>query len=168
MSSRCGPASTRRAPRVRIDGVVGAVVALAIAGGACLAAQNLLLSAMVGRGLHQVTALALNSIVGVTFLVAVNLAFFGPPVAALVARSWQWWFALPGILGTIAVFAMLYGWTSVGAVVPTVSLIAAQLAAAALLDQFRVTAASRALEPLGWLGIVLVVAGAGLALVFRR
>jgi transporter family-2 protein len=153
---------------VRVDGIVAAVVALAVTGGACLAAQNLLLSAMVGRGLHHVTALALNSIVGVTFLVLVNAALFGPPVTALVVRAWQWWFVLPGILGTIAVFAMLYGWTSAGAVVPTVSLIAAQLVAAALLDQFRVTAASRELEPLGWLGIALIIGGAGLALAFRR
>ena len=153
---------------MRIDGIVAAVVALAVSGGACLAVQNLLLSAMVGRGLQHATALALNSIVGVTFLVLVNLAVFGPPVASVVARTWQWWFVLPGILGTIAVFAMLYGWTSVGAVVPTVSLIAAQLVAAALLDQFRATAATRELEPLGWLGIALIVGGAGLALVFRR
>jgi transporter family-2 protein len=153
---------------VRIDGIVAMVVGLALAGGACLAVQNLLLSAMVGRGLHHLTALALNSIVGVTLLVLVNVAIFGPPVTALVVRAWQWWFVLPGILGTIAVFAMLYGWTSVGAVVPTVSLIAAQLVAAALLDHFRATAASRELEPLGWLGIALIVAGAGLALLFRR
>ncbi len=123
---------------------------------------------MVARGLNHITALAVNSALGILLLVLVNFALYGPGVAATVARAWEWWFLLPGILGTFAVFAVLYGWTHVGATVPTVSLIAAQIVAAALIDQMLRPANARPLEPLGWVGIVLVVAGAALVMMNRR
>jgi transporter family-2 protein len=153
---------------VRSDPIAAGVIALAVAGGISLAVQNLLLSAMVARGLSHVTALALNSLIGVAFLLVVNVMLFGPGVADTVAQGWQWWFVLPGILGTIAVFAVLFGWTRVGATVPTVALIGTQIIAAALIDQLRIGPAARQLDPFGWLGIALVLIGATLVMVCRK
>lgn len=46
----------------------------------------------------------------------------GPGVVLLVAQAWRWWFILPGLLGSFAVFALLTGYTRVGAAMPTVAL----------------------------------------------
>jgi transporter family-2 protein len=123
---------------------------------------------MVGRGLTHVTALALNSTIGLAFLLVVNVLALGPGVVAAVGQSWQWWYVLPGLLGTLAVFAMLFGWTAAGATLPTVTIIAAQIGSAALIDQMRIGPAARPLEPAGWVGIALLVLGAALVMLDRR
>jgi transporter family-2 protein len=152
---------------VRIDGTGLAVAILALSGGVTLAIQNLLLAGMVGRGLASITALALNSLVGVTLLLVINLAWHGTAVVGTVAQSWQPWFLLPGILGTFVVFAMLIGYTRAGATIPTASLITGQLLAVALIDQFRAQGPGP-LGPLGWLGIALLIAGATLVIFAPR
>ena len=58
-------------------------VALVLLAGASLSLEILILSAMVARGLGQITALALNSAVGLVLLVGVNLALLGPGVVLL-------------------------------------------------------------------------------------
>lgn len=149
------------------SGPIAAALALVFAGGVTLAIQHLLLAGMVARGLAHVTALALNSIVGVLLLVAINGAWLGAPVVASTARSFQWWFVLPGVLGTFVVFALLVGYTRAGAAAPTVALIAGQVLAAVALDAFGQTASGQPLGIVGWAGIVLFVAGAALVLASR-
>ena len=105
-----------------------------VAAGALLPLQNLLLAAMVSRGVGPITALALNSMVGVVLLVSLDIALYGPAVLATTARNWQIWFVLPGVLGTYVVFAVLSGFTRLGATLPTICLIAGHLAASVLLD----------------------------------
>src|SRR5258706_12745978 len=73
---------------VRTDGNAVMVIALACIGGVALAIQNLLLSAMVARGLNHITALAVNSALGVLLLVLVNFALYGPGVAGTVPLAW--------------------------------------------------------------------------------
>jgi bacterial/archaeal transporter family-2 protein len=142
-------------------------VALVLLAGASLSLQNLILSAMVARGLGQITALALNSAVGLVLLVGVNLALLGPGVVPLVAHAWRWWFILPGLLGTFAVFALLTGYTKVGAATPTVALIAGQVLTALVLDLAGLTVRPGALTPAGWAGIALFVVGGALFLYAR-
>jgi transporter family-2 protein len=142
-------------------------VALVLLAGASLSLQNLILSAMVARGLGQITALALNSAVGLVLLVGVNLALLGPGVVLLVAQAWRWWFIVPGLLGTFAVFALLTGYTKVGAATPTVALIAGQVLTALVLDLAGLTVRPGALTPAGWAGIALFVGGGALFLYAR-
>jgi bacterial/archaeal transporter family-2 protein len=143
-------------------------IALVLLAGSSLSLQNLILSAMVARGLGPITALALNSAVGLALLVGVNLALLGPGVLPLVAQAWRWWFIVPGLLGTLAVFAMLTGYTRLGAATPTIALIAGQVLTALLLDLTGLTLRPGALTPAGWAGIALFVVGAALFLYSRN
>ena len=86
----------------------------------------------------------------------------------LVAHAWRWWFILPGLLGTFAVFALLTGYTRLGAATPTVALIAGQVLTALLLDLAGLTLRPGALTPAGWAGIALFVVGAALFLYSRN
>lgn len=148
-------------------GAAAGALALVFVGGVALAVQNLLLASMVARGLAQITALALNSIVGVVLLLALNAAWLGRGAAQATAGAWQWWFVLPGLLGTFVVFALLAGYTRVGAAAPTVALIAGQVLAAVALDAAGFTTRAAPLGALGWLGVVLFLAGAALVVASR-
>jgi bacterial/archaeal transporter family-2 protein len=149
-------------------GSAAGALALVFVGGAAIALQNLLLASMVARGLPQITALALNSIVGVALLLVLNARWYGRIAMAATAGAWQWWFLLPGLLGTFVVFAMLAGYTRVGAAAPTVALISGQVIAAVALDELGLTARSMPLGPLGWLGVLLFVLGAALVVASAR
>lgn len=145
-----------------------AALALVFVAGGALAVQNLLLAAMVARGLAHTTALALNSIVGVLLLLVLNAAWYGRSAVAATAFAWQWWFVLPGLLGTFVVFALLAGYTRAGAAAPTVALIAGQVLAAVALDALGLTARPAQLGALGWLGVALFIGGATLVAVSTR
>lgn len=147
---------------------MAATLAWIVAAGALLPLQNLLLAAMVSRGLGSVTALAINSVVGVVLLAALNLALYGPAVLATAARNWQVWFVLPGVLGTCVVFAVLSGYTRLGATLPTICLIAGQLTASVLLDVGGFTGRRGEFPASYWAGVVLFTTGAVMVVGSRR
>lgn len=147
---------------------MASTLAWIVAAGALLPLQNLLLAAMVSRGLSPITALALNSIVGVILLVALNLVLYGPTAIAATARSLQIWFVLPGVLGTCVVFAVLSGYTRLGATLPTIFLIVGQLAASVLLDVGGLTERRGGFPVSFWAGVVLFVVGAAMVVASRR
>lgn len=140
------------------------LVLLLAAAGIAQALQNLLLGAMLARGLPPVAALALNSAVGLALLLGLNLMLYGPAMASTVTQAWRWWFLLPGLLGTLVVFALLLGYARLGATIPSATVIAGQLLAAAALDAAGLTARSAPMGPTTWLGLALLLAGALLVL----
>jgi bacterial/archaeal transporter family-2 protein len=141
---------------------------LVFAAGVAMAVQNLLLAAMVGRGLGSVTALAVNSAVGLALLAVVNAAAYGSSAGSSVALAWRWRFVLPGMLGTFVVFAVLFGFRTIGATQPVVAAIAGQVLAAVTLDAIGVTSRPGTLTPMGWIGAALFVAGACMVVMSRR
>jgi transporter family-2 protein len=143
-------------------------IALALAGGFALAVQNLILSAIVARGLAFPVALLLNTLVGLALLLAINLATAGPALVGNVAAAWKPWFLLPGLLGTFVVFCMVFGYSRAGATAPTVGLIAGQVLASIALDAMQVGPGSKPMSASSLLGAGLVVAGAVLVVLSRR
>lgn len=143
-------------------------LALALAGGVALAVQNLILAAIVARGLAFPVALLLNTLVGLVLLVAINVVLAGPALIGEIVAAWKPWFLLPGLLGTFVVFCMVSGYARAGAVAPTVGLIAGQVLASIALDAMLAGPGNRALTPAGLLGAALVLAGAVVVVLARR
>jgi transporter family-2 protein len=110
---------------------------LALVAGTAMAVQNLLLSVMVSRGLAYPAVLFMNSAVGLLLLLAVCLVFQGPALLREMLDVWKPWYLVPGLLGTFAVFALVFGYTHVGAPAPTIALIAGQVLASILMDCIR-------------------------------
>ena len=140
------------------------LVLLLAAAGIAQAVQNLLLGAMVARGLPPIAALALNSGVGLVLLVGLNLALYGPTVVSTVTEAGRWWFVLPGLLGTLVVFALLLGYARLGATIPSATVIAGQLLAAAALDASGLSNRAAPMGATTWIGLALLLAGAALVL----
>ncbi len=139
-----------------------AAVVLALAAGASLALQYAIMLAVMERGVGPVSALFVNSVVGVMLLLGLEIARHGPSFASeLLARA-RIWFLLPGLLGTFFVFASLYGYKHQGAAATTVLVVAAQLVTGLVLDQIGLTGATRPLGVVTVVGAVLLVAGAAL------
>jgi transporter family-2 protein len=142
--------------------------ALAFVGGIALAAQNLVLSSMTGRGLGYQSVLLLNTLVGLGLLVTLNLAASGTAVIGTIASAWRPWFLVPGLLGTFVVFCMVFGYSRAGAAAPTVGLIAGQVLAAVALDAMQLGPGSRPLSAASVIGALLVTAGAVVFVLARR
>jgi transporter family-2 protein len=134
-------------------------------GGVALALQNLVLAAIVARGLAFPAVLMVNTIVGLALLLAINLATAGPAFVGAVAGKWQTWFLLPGLLGTFVVFCMVFGYSRAGAAAPTIGLIAGQLLGSVALDALGATGRTPSTSAL--LGAALVGAGAVLVVLAR-
>ena len=141
---------------------------LALIGGVALAVQNLVLSAIAARGLAFPLVLLLNTLVGLTLLLAINVATSGTAFIGALATAWRFWFLVPGLLGTFVVFCMVYGYSKAGAAAPTVGLIAGQVLASVVLDAMHVGPGARPLSATGVLGAALVAAGAILVVLARR
>lgn len=141
---------------------------LALAGGIALAIQNLVLSSIVARGLAFPLVLLLNTLVGLTLLLTLNLALAGTAFVGVVGAAWKWWFLLPGLLGTFVMFCMVFGYSTAGAAAPTIGLIAGQVLASLVLDALLIGPGSRQPAPLGIVGAALVALGAILVGLSRR
>ena len=107
---------------------------LAISAGAAIAVQNVVMVAMLGRGVGLVGALLLNSTVGIAILIAIELARGGLFFPAALFARFELWFLVPGVLGTGYVFASLLSYAKQGATMTIVSIVAAQLSTGLLLD----------------------------------
>jgi transporter family-2 protein len=143
-------------------------IGLVALGGAALAIQNLLLSGMVARGLGPITALAMNSAVGIVLLLGLNMAIYGADAGMRLTQTWQWWFLLPGLLGTFVVTVLLFGYTKAGAAMPTVALIAGQVITACLLDIGGVSSRPIRFTALTWLGLAMFIGGTALFFVSQK
>lgn len=143
-------------------------VGLALAGGFVLALQNLLLSSLAARGLAFPAVLLLNTLVGLVLLLSINVATTGSTFVDQITSAWTPWYLVPGLLGTFVVFAMVFGYSRVGATAPTIGLIAGQILAALVIDALHVGPTSRPLSWAGVLGTLLVAAGAALVVWSRR
>lgn len=139
-------------------------VVLALAAGAAIVVQNAIMTAMAARGLGLTGALVFNSLVGAAVLVVLEAVRSGPAFAHDFLVHARVWFVLPGLLGTLFVFASLYGYRHQGATATIVLILSAQLLAGLLLDRLGFTGGGRPLAAHRLLGIALVVAGAALVL----
>lgn len=143
-------------------------IGLALAGGFVLALQNLVLSSLAARGLAFPAVLLLNTLVGLALLLSINVATTGTAFVGQITAAWTPWYLVPGLLGTFVVFAMVFGYSRVGATAPTIGLIAGQILAAIALDALQVGPSSRPLSLAGVLGALLVAAGAVIVVLSRR
>ncbi len=143
-------------------------IGLALAGGFLLALQNLVLSSLAARGLAFPAVLLLNTLVGLVLLLSINVATTGSAFVGHITAAWTPWYLVPGLLGTFVVFAMVFGYSRVGAAAPTIGLIAGQILAAFLIDALQVGPTSRPLSLMSVLGAVLVAAGAAVVVLARR
>lgn len=134
------------------------VAVLLIAGGAGLVLQNALMLQIRAVSGSFWIALWLNSAVGLvclTWLVWVREE--QQPLANLCAQP-SWWYVLPGLLGTLFVFASLQGFAHFGAAITVASLVASQLVAGLVFDTW--SGDGPALRNL--IGAGLLIAGAAL------
>jgi transporter family-2 protein len=143
-------------------GMHGAAVLLAVAGGAALAIQNVIMAAVVGRGIGFTGTLIINSAVGLVVLAAIETIRSGPGFAAEIVAQAKPWFVVPGLLGTFFVFTGVFGYRHLGAARTIVLIVAAQLALGIALDALSLTGGARQIEIQTLLGAALLVAGAWL------
>jgi transporter family-2 protein len=137
-------------------------VVLALAAGASLALQYAIMLAVMDRGIGPVSALLINSFVGLVLLLGIEAARLGPSFALdLLARA-RLWFLLPGLLGTFFVFASLYGYRHQGAAATIVLVVAGQLVMGLALDGMGLTGAARAIAPHTLIGVALLLVGTAL------
>lgn len=141
-------------------------ILLTILGGCAIAVQNAVMVAMTGRGLALTAALLVNSTVGITLLAVIEYSRLGPSFAGEIVRRVEWWFVLPGLLGTLYVFASLYGYRNQGAATTIALIVASQLAAGLALDAFGFRGEAIPVTTERLIGIALLFVGA--ALVMRR
>src|SRR5262249_8235694 len=139
-------------------------VLLALAGGAALAVQNVIMAAVVGRGVGFTGTLIINSTIGLVALCAIETIRSGPGFAVDIVAQAKPWFVLPGLLGTFFVFAGVFGYRHLGAATTIVLIVAAQLAMGIALDAMGLVGGERQIGVQTFLGAALLVTGAWLVL----
>jgi transporter family-2 protein len=135
-------------------------ILLAIVGGAALVVQNALMVTIARGGVSLTGALFVNSAVGLFLLGMIETWRGGPGFAIDLAGRAQYWFLLPGILGTAFVFASLYGYRHQGAATTIVLVVAAQLVTGLAFDAAGLTGTARAITAERIVGVALLFAGA--------
>jgi bacterial/archaeal transporter family-2 protein len=135
-------------------------ILLAIVGGAALVVQNAIMASIARSGVSLTGALFVNSAIGLCLLGMIESWRAGPGFAIDLAGRAQWWFILPGLLGTAFVFASLYGYRHQGAATTIVLIVAAQLATGLAFDAAGLTGTARAITAERMIGVALLFAGA--------
>jgi len=135
---------------------------LALAAGASLALQYTIMLAVMDRGIGPVSALLINSLVGLVLLVGIEAARYGPSFALDLLPRARLWFLLPGLLGTFFVFASLYGYRHQGAATTIVLVVAGQLVTGLALDGMGLTGAARPIAAPTLIGTALLLLGTAL------
>ncbi|MEL6806435.1 MAG: DMT family transporter [Pseudomonadota bacterium] len=134
------------------------VAALLVAGGAGLVLQNTLMLQIRAVSGSFWIALWLNSGVGLVFLTWLVWAREGQQPLSILWAQPSWWYVLPGLLGTLFVFASLQGFAHVGAAITVTSLVASQLVAGLVFDAWN----GDSLSLRNFVGAGLLIAGAAL------
>lgn len=100
---------------------------LLIAAGMGLVVQNLLMVRITESVSTILITLVINSSVGLLLLVGLLLAKNGLGAVAEVTGAARWWMLLPGLLGSLFVFAGILGYQKLGAAA-TISILVASCA----------------------------------------
>lgn len=136
------------------------ILAMLVGGGAALVAQNVLMARLSEGAGSPLTALLMNSVVGVVVLASLSIARAGPSGLAETIGSLSPWSLVPGLLGTFFVFVSLAGYRTVGAVPTIAVLVASQLFFGLLADMLRAEAIEAGNFARSIVGIALLVGGA--------
>lgn len=110
---------------------------LLIAAGMGLVVQNLLMVRITESVSTILITLVINSSVGLLLLVGLLLAKNGLGAVAEVTGAARWWMLLPGLLGSLFVFAGILGYQKLGAAATISILVASQLCMGLLADVYR-------------------------------
>lgn len=135
------------------------ILAMLVGGGAALVAQNVLMARLSEGAASPLTALLMNSVVGVVVLASLSIARAGPSGLAEAIAGLSPWSLVPGLLGTFFVFVSLAGYRTVGAVPTIAVLVASQLLFGLLADMLRVEVIDAESLARSLVGIVLLLAG---------
>lgn len=135
------------------------ILAMLVGGGAALVAQNVLMARLSEGAASPLTALLMNSVVGVVVLASLSIARAGPSGLAEAIAGLSPWSLVPGLLGTFFVFVSLAGYRTVGAVPTIAVLVASQLLFGLLADMLRVEVIEAESLVRSLVGIVLLLAG---------
>ncbi|EME9754600.1 DMT family transporter [Serratia marcescens] len=134
---------------------------LLIAAGMGLVVQNLLMVRMTESVSTILITLVINSSVGLLLLVGLLLAKNGlGAVAEVTGAARWWWMLLPGLLGSLFVFAGILGYQKLGAAATISILVASQLCMGLLVDVYRAGPAALRENLPALFGALLLVAGA--------
>jgi len=134
------------------------VAVLLIAGGAGLVLQNALMLQIRAVSGSFWMALWMNSAVGLIFLTWLVCTREGEQPLANLWTQPSWWYVLPGLLGTLFVFASLQGFAHFGAAITLASLVASQLVAGMAFDAWN----GDSLSLRNLFGAALLITGAAL------
>lgn len=135
-------------------------VAIVAAAGVMLVVQNLLMVRITAAVPTVIVTLVLNSAVGLVLLVSALAAREGLGVMASAWHSFKLWYLLPGLLGSIFVFASIVGYQRLGASVTIATVVASQLIAGLIADKVGAGHGGTRIDPSALLGAVLLIAGA--------
>lgn len=113
------------------------IFALLIAAGGAIVIQNLLMAQISAATSTPIIAMALNSVVGITILLALLAVRSGTAGFTELAAVLSWRSLIPGLLGTFFVFASLIGYQRLGAGTTISVLVASQLIGGLLADAIR-------------------------------
>ncbi len=105
-----------------------------IAAGISIVIQNLLMVNISERASTIVIALVMNACIGLLLLLSVLIYQRGAQGVAEVGNLFRPWMLLPGILGSLFVYAGILGYQNVGATVTISTLVASQLITGLLVD----------------------------------
>ncbi|HGM5601409.1 TPA: DMT family transporter [Serratia marcescens] len=133
---------------------------LLIAAGMGLVVQNLLMVRINESVSTILITLVINSSVGLLLLVGLLLAKNGLGAVAEVTGAAKWWMLLPGLLGSLFVFAGILGYQKLGAAATISILVASQLCMGLLVDVYRAGPAALRENLPALFGALLLVAGA--------
>ncbi|QXI30758.1 DMT family transporter [Pseudomonas vanderleydeniana] len=138
----------------------GLILALLVAAGAAVVAQNLLMVQITSSVSTVLITLLINSAAGFVILLSLLLGRAGLAGIGEAFGALRYWSLLPGLLGSFFVFASIFGYQRLGAAATISVLVASQLLVGLAVDFIRASH----LDLQGCLsslcGAVLLVAGA--------
>ncbi|MBS1166414.1 MAG: hypothetical protein H6R00_2439 [Proteobacteria bacterium] len=113
------------------------IIALLIAAGGAIVIQNLIMAQISAASSTPIIAMALNSVVGVSLLLALLAFRSGTAGISELTAAFGWRSLVPGLLGTFFVFASLIGYQRLGAGTTISVLVTSQLIGGLVADAIR-------------------------------
>ena len=113
------------------------IIALLIAAGGAIVIQNLIMAQISAASSTPIIAMALNSVVGITLLLALLAVRSGTAGFGELTATLSWRSLVPGLLGTFFVFASLIGYQRLGAGTTISVLVTSQLIGGLAADAIR-------------------------------
>lgn len=113
------------------------IFALLIAAGGAIVIQNLIMAQISAATSTPIIAMATNSLVGITLLLALLAVRSGTAGFSELTAALSWRSLIPGLLGTFFVFASLIGYQRLGAGTTISVLVTSQLIGGLAADAIR-------------------------------